>query len=323
MAELNDLQRYLVHEFVEDYEDGLLSRRDMLRRVLHITGGVGAAVAVLSALGVKAVGAQEGTPAASPVAAGPQSPRSVPEDDPRVVGEMITFDSGGATIMAYQARPAAEATPASGGGLPPLILVCHANRGITEHIRDVARRLATEGYVACAVDLVSREGGTAGISDPSQIPALITEGDPLRHVADFQAAVAHYRTQDWLDAAKVGMVGFCIGGAITWRAATMMPELNAGVPFYGPPPPLEAVPNIEAAMLGIYSDDPEDFANEGRTELEAALTEAGVTFAIEVFPNTQHGFHDDTGQRYNEEQALAAWDSALAWFEQYVKNAGA
>jgi carboxymethylenebutenolidase len=323
MAELNDMQRYLVHEFIEDYEDGLLSRRDMLRRVLHITGGVGAAVAVLTSLGVKTASAQDATPAASPTANGPRSPRSVPEDDPSVIGEMITFDSGGASIMAYEARPAGVGTPMSdAAALPPLILICHENRGLNVHIEDVARRLATQGYVACAVDLLSREGGTAAIADPSQIPAILTEGDPTRHVVDFQAAIEHYQGQEGVDASKVGMIGFCLGGGITWRTATLTPELNAGVSFYGPPPPLDAVPNITAAMLGVYSDDPQDFANEGMAELEAALEAAGVTFQINIYPNTQHQFHNDTGQRYNEEQALAAWDDTLAWFEQYVKGAG-
>ena len=114
------------------------------------------------------------------------------------------------------------------------------------------------------------------------------------------------------------MIGFCFGGGITWRAATEIADLDAAVPFYGPPPPLEAVPNIQAAVLGVYSDDPSDFANEGRDELEAALEAAGVTFQINVYPDTQHAFHNDTGARYNEEQALIAWQDTLAWLGQYL-----
>ncbi len=278
LENLNPMQRYLVHEFVEDYQDGLMSRRDLLSRVVHIAGGTAAGLALLAALGVSAeeIYAQESTPPAQQQPTEPQSPLSVPEDDPRVVGADITFPSGDATILAYEARPAAgtaatpvaagEATPV-GDGRTALVLVCHENRGLTPHIRDVARRLAVAGYTACALDLVSREGGTDSIEDPSTIPDLLTAGDPNRHVMDFQAAIAFYGNDSAVDAARVGMIGFCLGGGITWRTVTQTPELLAAIPFYGPPPPLDDVPNITAAVLGVYSDDPDDFANEGRDEL--------------------------------------------------------
>ncbi|HWK81204.1 MAG TPA: dienelactone hydrolase family protein [Thermomicrobiales bacterium] len=327
---LNQFQNYLVHEFVDDYNDGVMGRRDMMRRVLHITGGVAAAATTLTTLGVRAADAgverkvvRQGTAATSPI--------SVPADDPRVVATDITFDSSGVTITAYEARPSGTsgtpaATPISSpeagpvavadGGLP-LILVCHENRGLTDHIRDVTRRLATNGYVAVAVDLVSRDGGTAA-HDESEIPSILSNGDPNRHVEDFRAALAHYGSVEGVDATRAGMVGFCFGGGITWRAVTQIAELKAGVPYYGPPPPLEDVPNIAAAVLGVYSSDPGDFANEGRDQLEAALESAGVTFRINVYPGTEHAFNNDTGPRYNEEQALAAWQDTLDWFSTYV-----
>lgn len=309
--QLNPMQRYLVHEFVEDYEDGLLSRRDMMSRVLHITGSVAGAATVLTALGVKAVGAQGDTPAPPD---GPQSPLSVPEDDPRVLATTVTFPGADeANVRAYQASPAEAA-----GTPPALVLICHENRGLTAHIKDVARRFAVEGYVACAIDLLSRQGGTDAIGDPSEIPAILTDGDPSRHVADFQAAITHYGVSGEVDMARIGMNGYCFGGGITWRAVTQIAELKAAAPFYGPPPPLEDVPNIQAAVLGVYSDDPDDFANNGRDALVAALEEAGITFEINVYPGTQHAFHNDTGQRYNEEQATAAWNDMLAWFGQYL-----
>jgi carboxymethylenebutenolidase len=311
--QLNPMQQYLVHEFVEDYEDGILSRRDMLGRVLHITGGVAATATVLTALGVEAAGAQGTTPAVP----GPRSPLSVAADDPRVVASDIAFDGpDGQQVRAYQAAPASTGAP------PALVLVCHENRGLTAHIRDVARRFAVEGYLACAVDLLSRQGGTDAV-DPSEVPAILTEGDPGRHVADFQAAIDRYRTGSEADLARIGMTGYCFGGGITWRAATKIAELRAAVPFYGPPPPLADVPGIRAAVLGVYSDDPDDFANRGRDELVAALKAAGVTFEIKVYPNTQHAFHNDTGQRYNEEQAIAAWHDTLAWLGRYLGNGSA
>jgi carboxymethylenebutenolidase len=315
--ELSQFENYLVHEFVDDYVDGIMSRRDMMRRVLHIVGGVAATATILTQLGVKPASAQEGTPAPPPTPTGPRSTVSVAEDDPAISASDISFaGADGAEIAAYQT------IPSSGGGPFPVVLICHENRGLTDHIRGVTRRWAAQGYVAAAVDLLSREGGTASIADPAEIPALLTqEADPQRHVDDFKAAAAHYGTQEFADVSRLGMTGFCFGGGITWRAATQMPELRGAAPYYGPPPPLEDVPNIRAAVFGVYSDDPDDFANEGREELIAALEEAGVTFEIAVYPDTQHAFHNDTSPRWNEEQALAAWNDTVAWFETYVKNA--
>ena len=316
---LSQFENYLVHEFVEDYGDGIMSRRDMVSRVLHITGGVATTATILTQLGVKSAAAQEGTPPPPPTPTGPRSTVSVAEDDPGISAEEVRFPgANGDEIMAYQV------IAAEGEGPFPVVLICHENRGLTEHIRDVARRWAAQGYVAAAVDLLSREGGTAAIADPAEVPALLSDEAKLqRHVDDFKAAAAHYATQDVADAARLGMTGFCFGGGITWRAATEMPELRGAAPYYGPPPPLGAVPNIRAAVLGVYSDDPDDFANEGLEELTAALEEADVTFQITVYPDTQHAFHNDTSPRWNEDQALAAWTDTVAWFETHVKNAAA
>jgi carboxymethylenebutenolidase len=315
--ELSQFENYLVHEFVEDYVDGIMSRRDMMLRVLHITGGVAATATVLTQLGVKSASAQEGTPAPPPTPTGPRSTVSVAEDDPRITASDVTLPGAdGAEITAYQAMPS------FGDGPFPVVLICHENRGLTAHIQDVARRWAVEGYIGAAVDLLSREGGTASIADPAEIPALLSDDTKLqRHVDDFKAAAAHYATTGAADGARLGMQGFCFGGGITWRAATQMPELKGAAPFYGPPPPMEDVPNIRAAVFGVYSDDPDDFANEGRDDLVAALEKAGVTFEIEVYPDTQHAFHNDTSPRWNEEQALAAWNDTVAWFATYVMNA--
>lgn len=328
MRPLGQFETYLVHEFVEDYADGLMTRRDMIRRVLHIIGSVAATATLLTQLGVTPVGrvaAQESTATAP---ATPRSPLSVRADDPRITGADITFPGTGATIMAYQARPSGTVTgtpaatvaasPVAGGKLP-LVLVCHENLGLTEHIKDVARRWAVEGYVACAVDLLSREGGTAKIADQSQIPSLLSpDSKRAQQVGDFQSAVNFSKTQDFVDATRIGMNGFCFGGGVTWLAATRIPDLKAAAPYYGPPPPLDQVPNIKAAVIGVYSDDPNDFANNGRDALVKALQAAGVTFEIKVYPNTGHAFNNDTGSRYNEQASLAAWSDVTAWFARYL-----
>jgi carboxymethylenebutenolidase len=324
MKQLGPFDQYLIHEFVEDYRDGIMSRRDMIRRVIYITGGVASAATVLTHMGLtpmtRAALAQETTPAASPE---PQSPLSVPADDERIDGTDITITArDGASIMAYQALPASTVSPEAAADLP-LVMVCHENRGLTEHIRDVARRWAVEGYAAVAPDLLSREGGTDSIDDPASIPGLISEIDVSRHVEDFLDVHAHYQDVEGVDAARAGMIGFCFGGGITWRVATAMPELDAAAPFYGPPPELSEVPNIQAAVLGVYSDDPDDFANNGREELQQALEEADVTFEFRIYPDTQHAFHNDTGQRYNEEASLQAWADTVAWFAEHIDSTSA
>lgn len=313
MRALSQMQEYLVNEFVDDYKDGLMPRREMMKRVLRIMGSAAGAATILTSLGVRAEDAMaaQSTPAATPAAAA-MSPISVPEGDPGVTGTDMTFDSAGVAISAYEARPnPAPAEPA------PLILVCHENRGPTPHIRDVARRLTREGYIALAVDLVSRDGGTAAFEE-ADIPDLLTRVEPTQHVADFQAAIASYASDPTIDGARIGMIGFCFGGGITWQAATIIPEIKAAIPYYGPPPPLENVPNIRSSVLGIYAEDPDDFANRGREELDQALADAGIDYQINVYPGTEHAFNNDTGPRYNEEQALIAWADAMAWLSEKV-----
>jgi carboxymethylenebutenolidase len=302
----------------------LLSRRDLTAGIGYIAGGSAAATAILTRFGIDTGTASAQEANATPAQLDARSPLSVAVDDPSVSGADITFPSGGIDYMAYEARPTGEpsaspmtvATPATAGSA--LVLICHENRGLTEHIRDVARRFAKVGYHACAVDLLSPEGGTETVADASAIPGLLTGGDISRHVTAFQDAITFYESASEPAAANVGMTGFCFGGGITWRTATKEPRLKAAVPYYGPPPPLEDVPNITAAVLGIYSDDPGDFANNGREDLETALEAAGITHQTNIYPGTQHAFNNDTGQRYNEEQALAAWTDSLAWFAKYL-----
>jgi carboxymethylenebutenolidase len=114
------------------------------------------------------------------------------------------------------------------------------------------------------------------------------------------------------------MTGFCFGGGIVWRSTEQIPELKAAAPYYGAFPPLDQVGSIKAAVLGVYSSDPNDFANNMRDQLDQALTAANVTHKFNVYPNTRHAFNNDTGTAYNEEASGAAWRDVLAWFKQYL-----
>jgi len=310
---MNQFEEYFVREFVEEYRVGHMSRREMMRRIMYITGGVASAATLLSGLGVPTAAFAQAAPGPATVAR-PASPLSVAPDDPAVATQWISFTNtdDGATIMAYEARPTAASGPL------PVILVCMRNQGVEPQIQDVTRRWAKLGYLAAAVDLLSREGGTAGIADKARIPALLSGADPNRHVSDFQAAADYYATQADADAARLGMNGFCFGGGIVWRSAEVIQTLKAAVPFYGGAPPLDQVPNIQAAVLGVYSSDPNDPANKNRDALDAALTSAGITYQINAYPDTHHDFYNDTGQAYNEQQALAAWGDAVNWMQAHV-----
>jgi carboxymethylenebutenolidase len=317
MKELNPDQKYLVEEFYDDYREGLLSRRTFIKRIAYITGSMAATVTVMSTLGCTAAELPvETDPMPTPEAAaevvpvpGAQSPFSVPEGDPAVESSDVGFDSQGEEITAYLARPVAD-------GVYAAVLVCHENRGLNPHIRDVARRFAKAGYVALAIDLLAREGGTAAY-ERDQVPGLLGDAGPERHTADFIAGFNYLQTLAFVDGERIGMTGYCFGGGVTWQVATQLPELKAAVPFYGRAPELERVPNIRAAVLGVYAELDERI-NAGKDLLEQALIDAGITHQLNLYPGVNHAFHNDTGRRYIEEQASQAWLDTLAWFEQYL-----
>jgi carboxymethylenebutenolidase len=323
-GQLGKFQKYLVEEFYDDYREGSISRRTFIRRVAFITGSMAAASTAMLAVGCAPIELpattepmpEAETPTAEPLAEGEdgavpgaQSPLSVPEGDPDLETGDITLTSQGDEITGYLARPIGE-------GTYPAVMICHENRGLTPHIRDVARRFAKEGYVALALDLLSREGGTATL-DRDAIPGLLTDGGIERHVADFTAAFEYLQEQEFVEGERMAMNGYCFGGGVTWQCATELPELKAAAPFYGSAPDLEDVPNIQAAVLGVYGELDERL-NASIDPLEAALTEAGIVHEIKIYPGVDHAFHNDTGERYGGEVALEAWNDMLAWFAEYV-----
>jgi carboxymethylenebutenolidase len=306
---MDDLKRYLVEEAVEDYAEGRISRRDAMTVVGGLVGAVVGAQ-LLAACGRSEKPAPAETPAAAPPAAPPVATRPlVAADDPDIVAAAAQFPGEGATLGGYLARPRKD-------GAYPIVLVCHENRGLTPHIEDVTRRVAKAGYLGIAVDLLSREGGTAKHSY-EEVPAVLGKAPPERHVQDFLAGLAHARAQPSVRADRVGMTGFCFGGGITWRVAAALPELRAGVPYYGMPIEPDKVATIGAAILAIYAEK-DDRINAAIPAVEKAMLDAGKTFEKRVYPGTQHAFHNDTRERYDAAAAKAAWTETLTWFGKHL-----
>lgn len=327
---MNLFQRYLAEEFAEDYQEGRLSRRDALKLIASVTGSLVAANSILAACAPAPEETSVASPTDSPtaealatssstaesVATEPASPEAahgtVMPDDAAIVASEVQIPAQDTTLAGYLARPASE-------GIAPVILVCHENRGLTPHIQDVTRRLAKAGYAGLAVDLLSRQGGSAAVGE-ANVPGALGNIAPDQFVEDFKSGWRYLQEQPFADAERVGMTGFCFGGGVTWRVATRMPELLAAVPFYGPHPPVEDVPNIRAAVLAIYGEL-DSRINSGIPAIEEALMSNNKIYEKVIYPNADHAFHNDTGPRYNAEAARDAWSRTLAWFDQYVRNA--
>jgi len=296
---MNDLTPYLVEEFLEDYEQGRLTRRDALRLIGGMTG---------AALAVQMVDARAQTSAPAMMAPAAAAMR-VAADDPAVVAGSVKIPVNGGEIAGYVAHPAKP-------GRFPIVLVVHENRGLTPHIEDVARRLAKAGYVGVAPDLLSREGGTPKL-DPDAVPGLLGKQPQGQAVADFQAALTYAKTLPYARPDRVGIVGFCFGGGVAWRMAAATPDVVAVVPYYGQPVQAADVPKLQGAVLAIYAGN-DNRINAMIPAIEAAMEENHKTFRKVVYPGAGHAFNNDTAGSYNPEAAKAAWDETLAWFGKYL-----
>jgi carboxymethylenebutenolidase len=233
-------------------------------------------------------------------------------DDPAIIAVEIQFPANDTDITGYLSRPSNE-IPA------PVILVCHENRGLTPHIQDVTRRFAKAGYVSLAVDLLSRQGGSAVVGE-GNVPGALGNINPMQFVDDFKSSWQYLGEQPYADAVRVGMTGFCFGGGVTWQVAVNMPELLAAIPYYGPHPVVSDVPKINAAVFAVYGEL-DSRINGGIPAIEEAMAANNKTYEMMIYPNANHAFNNDTGSRYAPEAAMDAWMRSLAWFEQFVRNA--
>jgi carboxymethylenebutenolidase len=298
------LRNYLVGEVAEDFADGLLNRREALRRLGLLGLSMSSAVALLSACG-DGGGEQTGAAGATSPAAATSAPGRTESTKP---GEPVRF-----------AGPAGELQGAWAEASDPqgVLLVIHENRGLTPHFFDLVGRFAGASYSALCVDLLSSQGGTGQLQDPAAAPTTLANTPPERLLADLKAGIDELerRAPD----AKIGVVGFCFGGGMTWNLLQAGEQrLAAAVPFYGPAPESPDFGKAKAAVYAMYGEQDER-VNATRDRAEAALKAAGLTYEIRTFAGAGHAFFNDTGQRYNPEAAQQAWQEMLDWFNQHLK----
>ena len=295
------MERKTAHDFDQDllilfdaYVHGVIDRRGFLDKTAkYAVGGVTAAM-LLDQLSPKFLEAQVIKP-----------------EDPRIKVQSVEYDSpkGYGKMRGYLAQPA------KAGGKLPAVLVIHENRGLNPHIEDIARRLAVDNFVAFAPDALFPLGGYPG--DEEKAREVFPKLDQAKTREDFVAACAWLKARPETNG-KLGAVGFCYGGGMVNFLATRVPDLAAGVAFYGSAPNAEDVPRIKAAML-IQSAEVDERINGAWPAYETALKAANVRYERFQYPGTQHGFNNDTTPRYDANAAKLAWERTLAHFNKHLR----
>jgi carboxymethylenebutenolidase len=287
-----------VLKLFDGYVHGSLNRRDFLDRAAKYAVGGFTAAAMLEALKPDFAFGQQ-----------------VPKDDARIRTETATYSTtqGSGTMRGYLVKPA------KGPAKLPAVVVIHENRGLNPHIEDVTRRLGLLGFLAFAPDSLSPFGGYPGDEDKAR--EMFAKQDRAKMIEDLLAAVPYLKTRsDTAD--RIGAVGFCFGGAVVNAMAVRFPDLAGSVPYYGGQPSAESVAKIKAPLLVHYaSEDPN--INKGIPAFEEALKANKVRYEMHVYPNTQHGFHNDTTPRYDEAAAKLSWQRTVDFFNRNLRNANA
>lgn len=274
----------------DEYTHLTLDRRGFMEKLSKLAGS-GAAAAAIAPL----------------LAADPAAAEIVAPDDERLKGEDVTWPGASGDMSGYLVLPAGQT------GKLPMVIVIHENRGLNAHIRDVARRVALEGFVALAPDYLSPVGGTPADEDKAR--EMIGQLDPAQTVANGVATVAFLKGHE-LGTGKVGAVGFCWGGGAVNNLAVASPDLAAGVAYYGRQAEVADVPKIKAALLLQYAGQDERI-NAGIDAYRAALEAAGKDFTIYVYDGAQHAFNNNTSAaRYDKAAADLAWERTIKFFNE-------
>ena len=274
----------------DEYTHLTLDRRSFMEKLTKLAGS-GAAAAAIAPL----------------LAANKAAAEMVASNDDRLTAEDVTYPGSGGDMKGYLVQPKSASGKLGG------VVVIHENRGLNPHIRDVARRMALEGFVALAVDLLSPQGGTPENED--QARDMFSKLDPVTTIANTEASVAYLSKLDATNG-NVGAIGFCWGGGVVNSLATKSPELKAGVAYYGAQPPAADVPNIKAALMLHYGGLDERI-NAGIDAYKKALEANGKTFQIFVYDGANHAFNNDTSAaRYDKKAADLAWSRTVEFLKQ-------
>lgn len=295
---MTPLQRYIAEEIATDHVDGLLSRREAMRRLALLGVGASAATALIAACGSKP---DQPTPAstetATPAASAPPGMDTALETTP------ITWAGPQGELQGAWAQ-----APEPKGA----ILVIHENKGLNDWVRSVAGRLAGVGYSSLAIDLLSENGGTATFADPAEATAALGNRAPEDMIADLKSGIGEVSART--PGADVAAIGFCMGGGLVWRLlAAGTPELAAAFPFYGPTPDdPDFAGSKDVAVLGFYGEL-DQRVNATEPVARAALERAGLVHQLVTEPGANHAFFNDTGERYDAGAAADAWRRTLEW----------
>lgn len=235
---------------------------------------------------------------------------TVSPDDDRLSSEYVTYNSpkGGGEIKGLFSKPEGAT-----GKLPGIVVV-HENRGLNPYIEDVGRRCAVAGFMSIAPDALTPLGGYPGNDDEGR--QMQSKRGRNEMLEDFIAAY------EWLKArpesnGKVGVVGFCFGGWISNMMAVRLPDLGAAVPFYGSQPSAEDAAKVKAPLMLQYAGL-DTRVNAGWPDYEKVLKENGIEYQAFVYPEVNHGFHNNTTPRYDEAAATLAWDRTIDFFKKHL-----
>jgi carboxymethylenebutenolidase len=277
------------------YVHGDMDRRGFLQRAEKFAKGGVTAAALIASLQPNFAAAQV-----------------IPSNDARLKTETITIASpeGSGSIKAYVCKPA------NAQGKLPAVLVIHENRGLNPHIEDITRRIALDGYVAIAPDALTALGGYPGDEDKAR--AEFAKLDQAKIRSDFLASYAAVKARSDVTA-KIGAVGFCYGGGMVHFLSTRLPDLAAGVPFYGNHPATEDAAKVKAP-LQIHFAGIDERINAAWPAYEAALKAAGARYTAHMYPGTQHGFNNDTTPRFDAAAAKLAWERTMGFFKQHLTS---
>ncbi len=283
-----------VFDLYDDYAHSRINRRDFVQK-----------------LSVYAVGGVTVTSLMSFLMPDYQNTLQVKANDPRIISEYIHYDSpkGGGDIKALLSKPA-DVKDKLGG-----IVVVHENRGLNPYIEDVAKRAALVGFITIAPDALTPLGGYPGNDDAGR--EMQSKLDKNKMLEDFIAAYDYLKNDKDCNG-KVGVVGFCFGGWIANMMAVRIPDLSAAVPFYGSQPSVEDVSKIQAPLLLHYAGL-DTRITDGAAAYETALKADGKEYTAYVYPNVNHGFHNDTTPRYDKAAAELAWQRTIDFFKQKLQ----